>query len=215
MKNKEIPETNLEGLIRKIKTEGIQEADKKSAEIIQESEKKASEIRNAAEQEAETIIRKAEEEIKEREKIGREALQQAARDIILNIRESLIDSFDALLKKECRKIFPPETIEKILFEIIKEWQKGEDGAIEFEVVVSEADRKALSDFFLSKLQKKIRSGIELKTHPDIAAGFRIGIKGEHLYYDFTDESIAEVLAAYLNPQLSLLVNNFKKLEKKE
>ncbi|MBW2010622.1 MAG: V-type ATP synthase subunit E, partial [Deltaproteobacteria bacterium] len=60
---------------------------------------------------------------------------------------------------------------------------------------------ALFENFLARFQEELREGIELKFHPDIEAGFRIGFKEENLYYDFTDKAIADALAEYLSPKI--------------
>jgi len=74
------------------------------------------------------------------------------------------------------------------------------GDTDIELLVGESDRDVLFEGFLSKLNEEIKSGIELNTHPDIEGGFRVGMKDNHVYYDFTDEGIANVLAEYLNPK---------------
>jgi V/A-type H+-transporting ATPase subunit E len=46
------------------------------------------------------------------------------------------------------------------------------------------------------------SGLDVRPVSGIAAGFRIGEKGGAAYYDFSAESIGELLSAYLNPRLA-------------
>ena len=123
MKTKNQSAINLNGIIQKIKTEGIEEAERKSAGIIDKAQKKASNIINSARQEAEAIIKEAKKDIRNQENVTQEYLKQAARDIILNIRESLISTFDALIKKECQEIFSQKTMETILLKLIEAWQK--------------------------------------------------------------------------------------------
>jgi V/A-type H+-transporting ATPase subunit E len=43
--------------------------------------------------------------------------------------------------------------------------------------------------------------VELKADRNLGAGFRIAGKDGSAYYDFSSESVAELLAAYLNPRL--------------
>ncbi|MDY6843249.1 MAG: hypothetical protein SVW57_04065 [Thermodesulfobacteriota bacterium] len=208
--------TNLDSLIQKIKSDGIQEAERKSAEIIQEAKKKASDIIEAATHDSENMIKKAEDALQKRDEIALKALKQAARDIILNIQETLIKTFDSLIRKECQKNLTPEILEKVLFKIIEEWQKDKDEVLSLEVVLSESDKHALFDGFFSKLKEDIRNDIELKTDSNIEAGFRIGLQEEHFYYDFTDEGIADIFASYLNHELrSLLTDPLKKVVKKQ
>ncbi len=210
MKSEENSKTNLNDLIQKIKSEGIEEAESKSEEIIRDSRLAASEILHKARQEAASITEEAEESIKKKERFSKTALEQAARDIILNIRTSLTEIFNSLIKKEYQTVLSGTTLETVLVKLIEGWQKNEMGDTDIELLLSESDRDTLFEGFLSKLKEEIKSGIELKVHPDIEGGFRIGMKDSHVYYDFTDEAIADVLAEYLNPRFYDFIDSLKK-----
>ncbi|MEK6764821.1 MAG: hypothetical protein AABY49_01140 [Planctomycetota bacterium] len=213
MKTPESSNTNLNDLIQKIKSEGIEEAERKSEEIIKEARLTASKILNKAGLDAEAIIKKAEEEIRKKEIIGKMALEQAARDIILSIRTSLTEIFDSLIKREYQTVLSGKTLEAVLIKLIEGWQRDETGDLNIELLLSESDRNALLEGFLSKLNEEIKAGIELKAHPNIEGGFRVGVKGSHVYHDFTDEGIAEVLAEYLNPRFYNFLDSLKKSAK--
>jgi len=210
MKTPESSNTNLNDLIQKIKAEGIEEAEKKSEEIIKEARLTAAKILDKARQDAETIIKKAEEEVRKKDGAGKMALEQAARDIILSIRTSLTEIFDSLIKREYQTVLSGKTLETVLIKLIEGWQKDEMGELNIELLLSESDRNALLEGFLSKLNEEIKTGIELKAHPNIEGGFRVGVKGSHVYHDFTDEGIAEVLAEYLNPRFYNFIDSLKK-----
>jgi len=213
MKTPESSNTNLNDLIQKIKSEGVEEAEKKSEEIIKEARLAASEILDKAGQDAEAITRKAEEEIRKKESIGKMALEQAARDIILSIRISLTEVFDSLIKREYQTVLSGKTLETVLIKLIEGWQKDEMGKLNIELLLSESDRNVLLEGFLSRLNEEVKMGIELKVHPNIEGGFRVGIKGGHVYHDFTDEGIADVLAEYLNPRFYNFIDSLKKSAK--
>ena len=210
MKTLESSNTNLNDLIQKIKSEGIEEAEKESEEIIKEARLTVSKILDNARQDAEAIIKKAEEEVRKREGIGKMALEQAARDIILSIRTSLTEIFDSLIKREYQTVLSGKTLETVLIKLIEGWQKDEMGELNIELLLSESDRNALLEVFLSKLNEEVKTGIELKAHPNIEGGFRVGVKGGHVYHDFTDEGIAEVLAEYLNTRFYNFIDSLKK-----
>ncbi|ODS31989.1 MAG: V-type proton ATPase subunit E [Candidatus Scalindua rubra] len=212
MKSEENSKTNLDDLIQKIKSEGIEEAERKSEEIIKETELTASKILNKARQDARAITEEAEEEIRKKESASKMALEQAARDIILSVRTSLTEIFDSLIKKEYKKVLSGKTLETVLVKIIEGWQKNKMGDSNLELLLSESDRNSLFEGFLSKLNEEIKTGIELKVHPNIEGGFRIGIKGSHAYYDFTDEGIADALAEYLNPRFYDFIDSLKKVQ---
>ena len=209
MKAKEIPETNLDGLIRRIKEEGLEEARKKTEEITVSAEQRASEIVEEARQEAEAILKEAEEARKREEEAGRRALEQAARDTILRVKESLMQIFDIILKEETGKILSGKELERIIIRVIDEWIKDRDEGVQLEILLNEKERKTLKDFLLSKYKQKIKTGIEVNAHPRIEKGFHVEEKGNNFYHDFTDEGISDVLAAYLNPKLAEILDSGK------
>ena len=210
MKAPENSNTNLNDLIQKIKSEGIQEAEKKSEEIVKEARITAAKILNEAWHNANAITENAEEEVRRRERISKTALEQAARDIILRIRESLTEIFDSLMKRDFQDLLSGNTLETVLMKLIGGWQRDKSGDLNLELFLNESDRKTLLEGFLSKLQDEIRAGIELNVHPNIERGFRIGMKGSHVSYDFTDEGIAEVLSEYLNPRFYKFLDSLRK-----
>ena len=59
----------------------------------------------------------------------------------------------------------------------------------------------------SGLKDTLKNDFEIKVSNRINKGFRIGIKDEDVYYDFTDESIASSLLEFLNPTLQKLVKS--------
>jgi V/A-type H+-transporting ATPase subunit E len=210
MKSEENANTNLNDIIQKIKSEGIEEAERKSEEIIKEARLSASEILNKAGLDAASITEEAEERIRKREESSKIALEQAARDIILSIRTSLTEIFNSLIKREYQNVLSGKVLETVLYKLIEGWQKNEMGDTDIELLLSQSDRDTLFEGFLSKLKEEIKSGIELKIHPDIEGGFRIGVKDSHVYYDFTDEGIAGVLAEYLNPRFYDFIDSLQK-----
>ena len=83
-------DVKLENLIEKIKKDGIQEAQKKSQKIIQEAHAQAATIVEEAKKKAKDLLEKQEQANKKRKQDGEAGLQQAARDLILTVREKIV-----------------------------------------------------------------------------------------------------------------------------
>lgn len=205
MKRPETQTINLNNLIQQIQSEGIQAAEKKSDEIIQKTKEKASLIIADAKKKAQAILKETEEEIRKRERNSNKAIELAARDLALNIQQSLIRQFESLIKKECRQSMSGNYLKDLLTKFIEAWTENRDHDLNLEIFCSEVERDALFENFLARFQEELREGIELKFHPDIEAGFRISFKEENLYYDFTDKTIADALAEYLSPKIRNLL----------
>ncbi len=64
------------------------------------------------------------------------------------------------------------------------------------------DKEKLEQLLFSGVNSKLRDTITLMASGQISKGFRIGLKGKDVYYDFSDDSIVEMLKGYLNPRLN-------------
>ena len=60
----------------------------------------------------------------------------------------------------------------------------------------------------------MKTGIDVKAKPDIGAGFKIGVKDEHIYYDLTDEGVAALISEYVTPELENLLADVGMKKKK-
>ena len=58
----------------------------------------------------------------------------------------------------------------------------------------------------SSLKEDLRESITLKSSADISTGFRVALKGEEVYYDFSDEAVAEAIRTLLNPKLKEILD---------
>ncbi|MBF0320028.1 MAG: hypothetical protein HQL01_09555 [Nitrospirae bacterium] len=202
MKDDNPSDTNLNGLIARIKVEAVDKVSRESEEILRQASEKAAEIVSSAHKEAGSIVANAHAVVKNMEETSLNSIELAARDIIISVRASLAGLFDLLLTNETRQVLSGKTLETLLFRFIEVLAQGKDSDTTIEVLMSEEDTETLMAGLLSSLKEKIKTGITLKAHPRIGAGFKIGIKGENYYYDLTDEAIAEIMSERLGPKLS-------------
>jgi V/A-type H+-transporting ATPase subunit E len=198
-------DVKLESLIEKIKKEGVDQAQQQSEQIIKDAHAKEKEIVKKAKDQAQKIKKEAEQEAQKFQDNAKSSLKQAARNVILSVREKLISIFDSILKRELKESLTPEAIAKMLESIIDKWSKEKDK--EFEVLVSKKDKKELEELILAKFTQKAQNKIEIKSSSQIENGFRIGIKGEDTHYDFSDEGITESLSVFLNPAIADLISD--------
>jgi vacuolar-type H+-ATPase subunit E/Vma4 len=91
-------------------------------------------------------------------------------------------------------------MKEMILKIIDDWEKGD-----VEVTVNEADQAALETVLFTGLAEDVKQGLIIKTGSNVAGGFRIGMKDENVYYDFTDDSIAAILKSFLNKKGVLLL----------
>ncbi|GHV89582.1 V-type ATP synthase subunit E [Spirochaetia bacterium] len=190
----------LQELIDKIKKDGIESASEEASRLKSQAEAEAKRIVDAAGKEGEAIISRAKAEGEKFEKAGIAALEQASRNLVLAFKTEIQSLLDKIVAQGTASSFSDDTLKAILPELVKNWaSKGSDS---LNLLLSEGDLKKLGGFFNEKLAAELKKGVELKSDHNLGAGFRIASKDGSAYYDFSSESVAELLAAYLNPRLA-------------
>ena len=193
-------EAQLQELIDRIKTEGVAEAEGEAKKIIQEAREQASAITDKAHKEAERIVGDAKAAAARFETTGREAVTQAARNVILGLRSSITELLGKVVSREVKAALSEDVMQKIICNLVEEWLKRGDESVE--VLLSPKDLKGMEESCFAMLAEEMKKGVELKPLPEIEAGFRVGRKNGSVYYDFTDAGIVEYLTQYLNPKLA-------------
>ncbi|RPI00789.1 MAG: hypothetical protein EHM72_08265 [Calditrichaeota bacterium] len=191
-------EVKLENLIERLKSEGVEGAQKQADEIIKTAQKQAEEILNKANKQAEDMILKSEVQARQYQENAELALRQAARDGELLFKNRLTALFDSVFKREVKTALQPDFLKQMILKLAEGWKAGSD----IEVLANEADVQKLEALLFAGLKKEAASGISFRISNDITAGFQIGIKNENIYYDFSDEGISDLLKTFLNPRLN-------------
>lgn len=194
----------LDNLIQKIKEEGVEEAKRRSEEIMEEAENEAKRILGDAQQKKATIIREGEKRALALTKNGEEALRQSARDVLLSLRQRIIELFDCVTKESVSKELTQESLSGLIAKAIENFKREEE--LDIEVLLSKHDKAALEATLLKRLKERLKKGVTFKVASAINKGFRVGEKGKEFYYDFTDDAIKEAFGLYLNPKIKEILN---------
>lgn len=193
---------SLDHLIEKIRQEGIEEAERTAAELVEKAKKEAGSIVEQAKQQAEKIKADAQTQANRFEENGKRALQQAARDVELALKERIVGLFDRVFRRQVGNAMRPEGLDAMIRGLIADWAKKGGAAI----AVSHADKEKLEALLFANLKGDLKQGITLQASPTITRGFRIELKGENIYYDFTDDSVSEALKAFISPHLQSILD---------
>jgi V/A-type H+-transporting ATPase subunit E len=195
----------LQELIDRIKKDGIDGATAEAAKLTSQAEAEAKRIIEAAQKEADAIITKGKADADRSEKAGIAALEQASRNLVLAFKAEITALLEKIVARDLAASYSAETLKATLPEILKAWvNKGGD---RLDIILGESDLEKLNDWFNSQLSAELKQGVELKSDRKLGAGFRIANKDGSAYYDFSDESVAELLSAYLNPRLAAILSS--------
>jgi V/A-type H+-transporting ATPase subunit E len=192
-------DAQLNEIIQTIKSEGIANAERQAAEIKKKAEEEAEQTVKDAEKRAEEIVGDARAEAQKHEASGKEALTQAGRDLILNLQNRITALFDTVIRQSADEAYSSNAVSDAIVALIKAWPDKQ--TTNLDVLLPESQRDTLESQLRGKLAEEMKSGLEIKPVRGIDSGFRIAVKDGSVYYDFTAEGIADVLAAYLNPRL--------------
>ncbi len=197
-------EMELKNLIDKIKSEGVEEAEKSAAAIIKEAEEKAKAIIAEAESRKNAIIRDGEAKANALKTNSEIALKQSARDVLLTLRENATQFFDRIVKEKISGELSADVLKEAILKAVENLKK--DGISDIEIVLSENDKAKLEKTLLKAFAREAGKQIKITGKKGIEKGFRIGESGKDSYFDFTDEAIAEAFKKYLNPKLIKLLD---------
>ena len=195
-------DVKLENLIEKIKKEGVEEAEQNAEEVINNAKKEAAQIVKRAKDEAQHIKDDAQKTADKFQKNAELALQQAMRDTELLAREKITQLLDDVFKREVKSAMSPDFLKELILEIVRAWAKTS----KVEVTLNGEHREKVRDLLASGLQDDIKNTLTIKLGDSKSQGFRIGIKDDAVYYDISDESIAELLKTFLNPNIQEIVD---------
>lgn len=196
----------LQGLINKIREEGIKAAENKASEIEKEAKHKAETLIAQASKKASDILDDAREKITRSEDASKESLKQAGRDLMLVLRKEINAMLDKLVAAHVHKVLTSEEMAKILCAILKDFDAR---SLDTKVIISarkdELDK--LEKALLAELKEETKKGIILRSADTIRGGFMISYDSGRSYYDFSDKALAEYIAGYLRPKLGELLKS--------
>jgi cell division septum initiation protein DivIVA len=110
---------SLDQLIASLKSEAIAEAEKEAQEVPDNARAKAQQIIREAQAESQQILAEAEKEAADIQYKGQSALQQAARDLSIGLKNDLLDLLGVVLQQEVQKEFQPALLREAIVKVVE------------------------------------------------------------------------------------------------
>jgi V/A-type H+-transporting ATPase subunit E len=195
----------LQGLLNRIKEEGITKAEAEGAALLAKARAEAAAIVAQGRAEAEALRAAAGKDAALAKEKGEAALKQSARDVLIGLRKSLDSELTRTVGLAVEEALGPEVLVGILDHLVAAFaQRG--GRVEgLEVLLSPEDQKKLEALVLARFKDRLKGGVTLRPVPDIAGGIKVAAKGDALFFDFTAGAITESLCAFVNPRIAALI----------
>ncbi len=194
----------LQSLLDRIQNEGIAKAEAEAGRIIDTAGKKADAIIAEAERKADAHLATARKEAEQFEQRARNALQQAARDMILSVGEALTDTARKVIAAATRESLDGDTLAALIADAVKGYfqQTGDNKAT---VLTSPEAEAAARETLAGVLAREILDGITIASDSEIISGFVIKKDGDSVQHNFTGEALTEALCKLLRPGLAEIV----------
>ncbi|AGT27099.1 V-type ATP synthase subunit E [Borrelia miyamotoi] len=191
----------VKDLINKIKKDGLEEAEKLANEILFNARKDAEAIILKAQSEAEKLKMQAEKEASEYKRHSLKASRQAVRDLIIATERNIKSLFKTALKESISNVYDDNFLAELIVRVIDVWSKNDI----IDIMINESALSSLLSILRAKIGDKLGSAVEIKPFETIGKGFKIQQRDGNLYYDFTSETIADILFEYLNPRFKEII----------
>lgn len=185
---------DLQGLLEKINREGVEKAEAEAARIVGDAKAKAAALVKAAEAEAAQTKAAAEKTAADYQARAAETVKQAARDVVLSVREAVTRLLEGLLAKDVEAALSDDAV---AVGLVADAVRDLTGA--GEVVAGAKLAAAL------KAQAAALKDFTLVTDEAAGTGFSVRLDGGRVEHAYTGEVIAAELAKRLRPDLAALL----------
>jgi V/A-type H+-transporting ATPase subunit E len=192
----------LQSLIDRIQQDGVAKADAEARRIVAAANEQAAGIMRDAETRAKALLAQAEQEARTFGERADKALEQAARDVVLQVQEAVTQTLQALVATRVGEALAPDTLKQMLLKVVQAYCGKEGDCSQIDLLVSPADQKSIVEFFLKEYRDSIDRGVEIHADTGVVKGFRVSIENAQLHHDFTQKEIAAALGRLLRPRLA-------------
>lgn len=185
---------DLQGLLEKINRDGVEKANAEAVRIVGDAKAKAAALVKAAESAAAQAKADAEKAAADYQARAAETVKQAARDVVLGVRESVTRLLEGLLAKDVEAALADDAVAVgLVAAVIRDLTgPGEVVAGAKLAAALKAQAAALKDF-------------TLVTDEALGTGFSVRLDGGRVEHAYTGEVIAAELAKRLRPDLAALL----------
>ena len=185
----------LQSLLEKINAEGIRKAEAERDAILAKAESEAAETVSEAKRRAEELVAKAESEAAELRTRAENAIRQAARDLVLELKHELESRLNAAVADASKAALSPEMMAEIIRVLAERFAADPEG--ELTVLAAVRDTASLDAALAASLKASLKAKPVVLADAGISGGVEVKVQGDELYFDFSLEALTGVLASYV------------------
>lgn len=210
----------VEGLIERLRYEGVASGRREAERIVEEAQRRANEIIDQAELDADKIREDAQKAVEHLKVSAKEALEVAARDTLITLKTQLTNRFAQEVKGlVSEQMHSEELLRRLILEVTGQAAEriGEEDRLEIllprDVRGLESLRRhpeelaggELSRFVQALSEECFRKGVTFGEMEGKSGGMKIRLEDKAMTIDLTDEAVAALLLEHLQPRFRALL----------
>jgi V/A-type H+-transporting ATPase subunit E len=193
---------SLQGLLDRIRKEGVDKAQAEARGIVEAARKTAGDIVRKAEQDAQVLRDDAGRDAERAREQGRQALEQAARDILIAVGNAVQETLDRLVRADVTQALKGPALQALVTRVVEGYTARLPAGAAIEVLVPEPEREALAAALAARLTEAAQGGLDVRADRSVVAGFRVSARNGGAEHDFTAAAIADAICRLVRPQLA-------------
>ncbi|RAP38443.1 hypothetical protein B1207_00705 [Legionella quinlivanii] len=215
---------NIESLIAQLKQEGVNAGKEEADNIINTAKKRASELLNEAQLKSKRLIEDAHQQILREKKAAEDALQLAARNMRLELRQNLMHRFAEEVGRIVHKELNNEALLRELIVLIAQDTKEQlhgfaakevniqlpEKVLSFEEIRKNPkllENDSLKELVQSITHQMLKAGMSVTINPDAKnpAGIKVHLIEEDIVLDLSEEAVSCLLVKHMQPRFRALL----------
>jgi V/A-type H+-transporting ATPase subunit E len=214
----------VDALIERLKQDGVNAGKEEAARLIHEAEEKSNIILNTAQAKSKAMMDEAHQLIQQEKKAAEDALQLAARNMRLELRQNLIDRFTQEVKRLVHKELDNENmLRQLVFLVATDTVeqlhafKAKNIEIELPQKVMDFDeirknpelleKDPLKTLVQSLTRQMLREGMSVRVNQQVSkvAGIKVHLVDEEIVLDLTEDAVSNLLVKHMQPRFRALL----------
>ncbi len=193
----------LQGLLNKIQAEGLEKAETERARLVAEAKAQADKIIAEAKAQADKIRKDAEADAEASRKKADAAVKQAARDVIISLKDDLQKKLRAVVRDAAAQAMTPEAMAGLITKIAEQF--AQNAASGTEVILSVREREDAAQKLIGCLPEVFKKNASVQLGRGFASGFKVGFKDSEVFFDFSDEALTDIICEFVGPKLGAVI----------
>ncbi len=213
----------VQELIEKLRSQGVNSGRDEADKIITDAQAKAAQMIADAEHRASAIVGKAREEADFITKAGKEALQLAERNAILELKDFLLEKFSEQIRAVVsHSMEGDQLLEQMILEVAGENNLRGESRVEVvlprKVIGVDELRDnpellkagGLLEFAMKRASDMLQDGVTFTVGEGSQSGIAFRLKDKDIEVELTDEAVSAVLLKHLQPRFRALLEGIIK-----